>query len=1510
MISHLSILGQESIHVGDNMTAFIAQETAKTVVCSAYVVVTDENVAQYHLEPLVEELKKALDPSKRVLQFILAPGELHKTRETKAMLEDWMLSQKCTRDTCILALGGGVIGDLVGFTAATFMRGVPVIQVPTTLLAMVDSSVGGKTAIDTPHGKNLIGAFHQPRHIFMDTQYLKTLPKREFVNGMAEVIKTAAIWSEEDFEMLENNAVKILNLVGGAHDPASEELLVKVILGSAGVKAHVVTVDEKETGLRGLLNFGHSVGHAIEAILFPEMLHGECVSIGMVKEAEISRHLGHLNNVSVGRLVRCLTAYGLPVSLEDKMVKRIKKETPVDQLLEIMKVDKKNQGDRKRIVLLERIGKTVEPKASFVSDSVIRTILSPSMQIVPKSIQEEVIRLKVPGSKSISNRALVMAALGSGPCRLRGLLHSDDVQVMLDSLQKLVGISFAWEDNGETLLINGGGGRLSVPSSELYLGNAGTAARFLTTVCASIKGSGTTIVTGNARMKQRPIGPLVESLNNNGCKIKYMESNGCLPLAIEASGKGLVGGEIKLSASVSSQYVSSILISAPYAAQPVVLDLTGDAVVSQPYIDMTIAMMASFGVQVERIEGTNKYKIPQGVYKNPAEYLVEADASSATYPLAFAAITGSTVLVENIGKESLQGDSQFAIQVLEAMGCTVEQTAFTTKVTGPSNLKPIPLIDMETMTDAFMTATVLAAVAQGGDNVTKIVGIANQRVKECNRIAAMVEQLDRFGVHCSELPDGIQIHGKQRQQLKVPNPNGVFCYDDHRIAMSFSVLSCAFPQDKPGVVVMEKKCVEKTWPSWWDCLKNTLKVDLVGVDQHPHEQQQSNPSIILIGMRGAGKTHTGRAAARHLNYRFVDMDQVFEENVQQTIPEYLKTHSWDEFRQQEGEFLKQTIAKCPESTVIACGGGIVELEASRKILKQYAGPVIHVTRDIEAIERYLNIDKTRPMYGEDMRQVWERRRPFYSECSNMEFVSPNPLTDSLESHWKQVAEILGRFLDIQLLRKPKIASYFVSLTCARVEEIQPIIDQMTEGADAIELRVDLLASQEPQFVGHQLALLRQLSPLPIVFTVRTKEQGGRFDKGHDKMLELLNLAFKWGCEFVDVEFTAPYERFDALKRNKNSLVIGSFHDPTGKLPWMSPVGQSMERIYYDLNSRSDIVKLIGYCNKFEDNFVVQDFKKNKKPGIFIVMGPLGRLSRVLNDVLTPVTHPSIPIAAAPGQVSIQEINQMKTELGVHQKKKFYLTGKPISTSLSPVLHNTGFKTLGLPYEYGLAESDDIRVIQKLLEDPLVYGSSVTIPLKLDALKISNRLTEAAQKIGAVNTLIKQDDGILGDNTDWIGIQQSVLQHLEPKPSVGVVLGAGGTARAALYALNQLPFVEKIKIWNRTETKAQDLAKEFSASFSQLKDLVEEGKQVIVIGTVPADAQHGMDLGFLKTNVSGLVIDMAYRPQHTPLLQSAPDHWTKIPGVQVLLEQGYEQFERWTGHKSPRKSIHEQVWKAY
>jgi pentafunctional AROM polypeptide len=241
------------------------------------------------------------------------------------------------------------------------------------------------------------------------------------------------------------------------------------------------------------------------------------------------------------------------VSSEDARIKSLapSKVCHVNLLLDFMCVDKKNQGNQKKIVMLSGIGKTAEPRATFIPDSIIKKILCSAIAVVPPSasLGSSSAYVNVPGSKSISNRALVLAALGEGVCRLQGLLHSDDVQVMLDALQKIVGIKYTWENDGATLVVTGGAGRLQVPQSEIYLGNAGTASRFLTSVCALIPSDPSapakkTVLTGNPRMKQRPIGPLVDALSSNGCAIFYQERQGSLPLVITPS--GLKGGLITL----------------------------------------------------------------------------------------------------------------------------------------------------------------------------------------------------------------------------------------------------------------------------------------------------------------------------------------------------------------------------------------------------------------------------------------------------------------------------------------------------------------------------------------------------------------------------------------------------------------------------------------------------------------------------------------------------------------------------------------------------------------------------------------------------------------------------------------------------------------------------------------------------------------------------------------------------------------------------------------------------
>ena len=685
---------------------------------TSYFVISDQNVFKLHAGTIFDGLKKAVGDAK-VHSYNVVPGEEAKCRAVKAEIEDWMFTKGADRGSVIVAVGGGVVGDLAGFVAATYMRGIKFCQVPTSLLAMVDSSIGGKTGIDAPAGKNLIGAFHNPVRVYIDTSVLQTLPDRELSNGMSEVIKAAAIRSKDLFKELEDNCDQIL-----AKDEAS---LQSAIWQSIAIKVAVVLEDRLEKGVRAILNFGHSVGHGIEGLIAPKMLHGECCAIGMIVETELARSYGILAPDALGRLQSILLAYKLPI--------HIPAETTPTAIMRQMGCDKKNMGGKKFIVLLQSIGDAGD-SAKPVEDIDVMKTLAPGAEVVPKGPVSGTI--VVPGSKSISNRVLLLAALGRGKCEIRGLLHSHDTLVMMDALQMLGVPDFEWKDNGKVIVVTGVDGKLKhgAKSGEIFLGNAGTASRFLTTACTLVAAK-ETVITGNARMKERPIGPLVDALRLAGCSIDYLESEGCLPLKI--AGGGLAGNEISLSANVSSQYVSSVLISAVYAKSPTTLRLT-DVAVSKPYIKMTIATMADFGVKVENpSEGV--YVIPNAGYDNPKEFTVEGDASSASYPLALAAITGGKITVDGIGSSSLQGDANFC-RVLEKMGCTVNQTKESTTVTGPpvGTLKAVD-VDMSEVTDTFMTAAVVMASTNGG--TCRITNIANQRVKECDRIAAMVSMPGR-----------------------------------------------------------------------------------------------------------------------------------------------------------------------------------------------------------------------------------------------------------------------------------------------------------------------------------------------------------------------------------------------------------------------------------------------------------------------------------------------------------------------------------------------------------------------------------------------------------------------------------------------------------------------------------------------------------------------------------------------------------------------------------------------
>lgn len=354
-------LGSRSypIHIGPGLLdrALIAESVGRGKVA----LVTNTTL----LGPYGVALGRSLEAAGLAVETVVLPdGEAHKTLDTLNLIYDALLTAAFDRKSCIIALGGGVIGDMAGFAAATYQRGIPFIQIPTTLLAQVDSSVGGKTAVNHPKGKNMIGAFHQPRAVFADTDTLKTLPDREFTAGLAEVIKYGLIRDSDFLRWLEDNMAALRGRDAGA--------LTHAIRESCRNKAEVVARDEYETGERALLNLGHTFGHAIEGALgFGTWLHGEAVGAGMLLAAMMSHELGQLAHSDVSRIAHLLRAAGLPLKLPD---------IPIETLLAYMAVDKKNESGRIRLILLRA------PCEAYIEDSVSRDRLRSFLEDAPAAL--------------------------------------------------------------------------------------------------------------------------------------------------------------------------------------------------------------------------------------------------------------------------------------------------------------------------------------------------------------------------------------------------------------------------------------------------------------------------------------------------------------------------------------------------------------------------------------------------------------------------------------------------------------------------------------------------------------------------------------------------------------------------------------------------------------------------------------------------------------------------------------------------------------------------------------------------------------------------------------------------------------------------------------------------------------------------------------------------------------------------------------------------------------------
>ena len=421
--------------------------------------------------------------------------------------------------------------------------------------------------------------------------------------------------------------------------------------------------------------------------------------------------------------------------------------------------------------------------------------------------------VRLPGSKSLTNRALLISALARGTTRLTNALFSDDSCYFAKALQTL-GFEVQLDEAHHEMTVTGLGGQIPARKAELFIGNAGTAARFLSAFLTL--GQGEYILDGDARMRERPIGDLVDALTQLGARLEA--TNHCPPVKIRAS--GLSGGNAKIAGNISSQFLSALLMIAPYAKSPIEIEVTTE-LNSKPYVDMTIAIMKDFGVETRR-DAYHSFSIPLTNYKLPisnpyspisdsqslATYAIESDASAASYFFAAPAICGGTIRVENISRQSRQGDVAF-LDILQEMGCVIKEGDHFIEVTGASSLTGVDAA----MGDIPDTAQTLAAIAPFASSSTRIRGIASARVKETDRVHATCMELARLGIRVEEHEDGMTIY--PCSEIK---PAIVQTYNDHRMAMAFSLLGLRFD----GVTIENPSCVSKTFPNYFEVL-DTLR---------------------------------------------------------------------------------------------------------------------------------------------------------------------------------------------------------------------------------------------------------------------------------------------------------------------------------------------------------------------------------------------------------------------------------------------------------------------------------------------------------------------------------------------------------------------------------------------------------------------------------------------------------------------------------------------------------------
>jgi len=599
-------------------------------------------------------------------------------------------------------------------------------------------------------------------------------------------------------------------------------------------------------------------------------------------------------------------------------------------------------------------------------------------------------KAKMPGSKSYTNRALLMAALADGTSTLTNTLESDDTEAMIQAL-RILGVKIIKKN--KSLIVHGRGGKFMKPNKIIDVKNSGTTMRFLTAVLSTQNFAST--LTGNKRMQQRPIKDLINSLKNLDVKIDAAEKNIFPPVIIK--GSGMKGGKTYIKADTSSQYVSALLMAAPYAEKEVILEVKGQ-ITSLPYIQMTLQIMNNFGVKVKHDKHFKSFKIPLKKY-HAQNISIENDASAATYAMSLAALHGGQITIQDLSLKSLQADLKF-IDVLKKFGCKIYKGKNFVQISGPKKLRPLGKINLNDLPDAAMTVAMLAAFAEGKSQLS---GLTNLRFKESDRLHALTTELQKIGADVKEEKNGLTINGDPQ------NLHGAIIetYDDHRLAMCFAVIGSKIPHIK----ITDPECVNKTYPNFWkDFSKLGIKT----------KKLQTPETIILCGMRGTGKSTLGKTLAKKLHWEFIDTDSLIEKQENKKISTIVLEHGWKYFRKLEHQIAKKLASR--KRVVISTGGGFFTNKKNVKLM-QSRGEIILLLSNLETIHRRIKAEPHRPeliknsSLKNELNAIWFQRKKSYTQAADFWFDTSSQTKSLKKDMNKKADQILDHLTSYNLLKK-------------------------------------------------------------------------------------------------------------------------------------------------------------------------------------------------------------------------------------------------------------------------------------------------------------------------------------------------------------------------------------------------------------------------------------------------------------------------------------------------------------